>query len=118
MLFKLDENIPIELANHLRELGHDVDTVVDEGLLGSPDDAIERAARNAKRIVITLDTDLGDVRKFPPRESAGIVLLRLADQQIPAVVAVVSRLVDQYEAEIRAGRLLVVTESRVRIRED
>lgn len=118
MHFKLDENLPGELARMLREFGHDVDTVVDEGLLGSPDESVADAARRANRIVITLDTDLGDVRKFPPKDTAGVVLLRLDDQQIPHVVDVVRRLLSRYEAEIRSGRLLVVTESRVRIREE
>jgi hypothetical protein len=30
--FKLDENLPLELATDLRELGYDADTVHDEGL--------------------------------------------------------------------------------------
>jgi len=30
--FKLDENLPVELATDLRERGYDADTVHDEGL--------------------------------------------------------------------------------------
>ena len=30
MKFKLDENLPIELTEDLRSLGHDADTVADE----------------------------------------------------------------------------------------
>jgi len=32
--FKLDENLPTELAADLRTLGHDAETVLDEGLRG------------------------------------------------------------------------------------
>ncbi|MGO9262748.1 MAG: DUF5615 family PIN-like protein [Bryobacteraceae bacterium] len=35
MKFKLDENLPIDLVTDLRALGHDADTVVDEGLGGA-----------------------------------------------------------------------------------
>ena len=35
MKFKLDENLPIELAADLRISGYDVDTVIDEGLRGA-----------------------------------------------------------------------------------
>jgi len=34
---KLDENLPVELANDFRMLGHDADTVYDEGLGGAED---------------------------------------------------------------------------------
>jgi len=33
---KLDENLPVEAAVVLRPLGHDVDTVDDEDMLGRP----------------------------------------------------------------------------------
>jgi hypothetical protein len=34
--FKLDENRPVSSAAILTSVGHDVDTVADEGLVGSP----------------------------------------------------------------------------------
>ncbi len=37
MKLKLDENLPARLAGELSALGHDVDTVPDEGLKGTPD---------------------------------------------------------------------------------
>lgn len=37
MKFKIDENLPSELAADLRHLGHEADTVFDEGLLGAKD---------------------------------------------------------------------------------
>ena len=36
MRFKLDENLPVELAAELRAMGHDTDTVADERLCGEP----------------------------------------------------------------------------------
>jgi predicted nuclease of predicted toxin-antitoxin system len=38
---KLDENLPATLAGILARLGHDADTVVDEGLKGEPDEESE-----------------------------------------------------------------------------
>lgn len=38
MKIKLDENIPLAVAELLRSLGHDVDTVVSEGLTGTDTD--------------------------------------------------------------------------------
>jgi hypothetical protein len=40
MKFKVDENLPAEIAVDLRGSGHDADTVFDQGLVGSPDTVI------------------------------------------------------------------------------
>ena len=40
MTFKVDENLPVELAEDLRGLGHGSDTVVSEGLCGAPDPVV------------------------------------------------------------------------------
>ena len=50
MKFKLDENLPVELVTDLRGLGHDADTVIDEGLRGAADPAVVDAAFAADRI--------------------------------------------------------------------
>lgn len=55
MKFKLDENLPVELVTDLRGLGHDADTVTDEGLRGAADPAVVDAALAADRILFTLD---------------------------------------------------------------
>ncbi len=44
MRFKLDENLPASSAAILETVGHDVDTVVDEGLTGAPDTDVVAAA--------------------------------------------------------------------------
>ena len=38
MKIKLDENIPVRVASILANLGHDTDTVPEEGLGGQEDD--------------------------------------------------------------------------------
>lgn len=55
MKIKLDENMPVELTEDLRHLGHDVDTVCDEGLRGAPDSSVLEAAHSEGRILFTVD---------------------------------------------------------------
>jgi hypothetical protein len=43
MNFKIDENLPTELADELRQLGHDADTVYGEGLAGAMDPEVVEA---------------------------------------------------------------------------
>jgi predicted nuclease of predicted toxin-antitoxin system len=78
--FKLDENLPVSSVAILTSVGHDVDTVTQEGLVGAPDRDVVAAATAAGRILISLDRGLGDIRAYPPGSHAGIVVLRLTDQ--------------------------------------
>ena len=45
MRFKLDENMPADLANYLRGAGHEVADVVGEGLAGEEDPSVLAAAK-------------------------------------------------------------------------
>ncbi len=74
MKFKLDENLPLELAEDLTRLGHDTDTVVSEGLAGSDDATVVRAARLSERILLTLDKGVASLIVHP--KTGGIVLFR------------------------------------------
>jgi predicted nuclease of predicted toxin-antitoxin system len=76
MRIKLDENLPAELADDLRRLGHLVDSVDDEGLVGKADSVVADAARRARRCLFSLDKGLGDIRVYPPESYHGIVLFR------------------------------------------
>ena len=44
MKFKIDENLPSEVAADLRNLGHEADTVFDESLVGAEDPVLLAAA--------------------------------------------------------------------------
>ena len=47
MRVKLDEDLPARLAHELAALGHDVDTIPDEGLQGKTDPDIWAAAQQS-----------------------------------------------------------------------
>lgn len=75
MKVKLDENIPVRLADELLPLGHDVDTVASEGLTGRPDGDVWSAARREERLLTAQDLDFSDVRQFKPGTHAGLLLV-------------------------------------------
>ncbi len=66
MKIKLDENLPIRLARALEKLGHDTDTIPEEGLTGQNDIQVWEAAQETDRFFITQDLDFSDTRRFPP----------------------------------------------------
>jgi predicted nuclease of predicted toxin-antitoxin system len=74
---KLDENLPAQLARALTALGHDTDTVPQEGLGGKPDPDIWAAAQTTGRFFITLDLDFSNIRRYVPGTHAGLLLVRL-----------------------------------------
>jgi len=76
--FKVDENLPVEVAEILRTAGHDAATVNDEAVGGASDPDLASLVRRESRALITLDTGFADIRSYPPKEYKGLVVLRLA----------------------------------------
>ncbi len=118
MRFKLDENIPLEAIGYLQNAGMGAVGVEEEGLAGSHDPAVADACRIEDRVLITMDVGFGDIRTYPPGSHPGIVVLRLARQDTPAVIRVLRRVIDALKEEPVSGNLWVVDENRIRVRED
>lgn len=115
--FKVDENLPAEAAALLTRAGHDAVTVLDQQMQGTPDASLSAVCRDEGRAILTLDLDFSDIRTYPPHENEGIVVLRLASQDKESALAVVRRILPTLASEPVAGRLWIVDEERIRIRE-
>ena len=116
MRFKLDENLPVSLAADLQASGHDTETVFDENIQGANDPRIISHARAEGRILITFDLDFSDIRNYPPGSHPGIVVLRLASQNIDSCRTAVMRATAQLDESEFQGNLLIVEDARVRVR--
>lgn len=116
MKFKLDENVPVELADDLRAAGYDADTVQDEGLRGFSDERLIDIASRDGRVLITLDVGIGDIRAFPPDDFSGIVLLRPGKTGGKAIAQFARRFLLVILSMELDRRLVVVTEQGVRVR--
>jgi predicted nuclease of predicted toxin-antitoxin system len=81
MRIKLDENIALSPAIRLTELGHDIHTVLEEGLSGRDDREVWMAAQTEGRFLITQDLDFSDQRRFAAGSHAGMLLVRLPDSE-------------------------------------
>jgi predicted nuclease of predicted toxin-antitoxin system len=112
--FKLDENMPADLATHLREAGHEVANVVEEGLGGEDDPPVLTAATAEGRILLTFDLDFADVRHYPPGTHAGIVVFRLHDQRWRTLQGPVTRLLAEGKLEDLDKGLAIGDETQVR----
>lgn len=115
MKIKLDENLPSVLALDLRVLGHDVETVREEGLEGEDDAPIWQAAQHEERFLITQDLDFSDTRKFAPGSHQGLLLVRLHDPGRMALRAIVQHIFVSERVTDWAGCFVVATDRKIRI---
>ncbi len=116
MKFKVDENLPAELATDLAEVGHEAETVVQEGMAGISDSYLLELARQEDRILMTLDKGIANIHTYPPGVFAGIVLFRPDSMGRGEVL----RFVRDHPGKVLGlglkGRLVVVTGRGIRLR--
>jgi hypothetical protein len=67
-------------------------------------------------VLVTLDTDFANIQRYPPAQHHGLIVMRLARQDKPYVLAFMPVIVGLLEREVIAGQLWIVEEGRVRIR--
>ena len=116
MRIKLDENLPFDLVPILTSLGHDVDTVLQEGIQGSLDVDVWQATQKEERFLITQDLDFSDIRRFLPGTRTGILLIRLRNPTRRALLRRVEWLFKDEDALSWLNCLVVATDHKVRIR--
>ncbi|MBJ7608660.1 MAG: DUF5615 family PIN-like protein [Candidatus Dormibacteraeota bacterium] len=116
MRVKLDENLGQRLRRLLTEQGHDVDTVVDEGLGGADDDVVAAAATSEERMLLTLDLDFADIARFAPGSHPGMVVIRVPALRPSLVTVALTGLLARHRLEELAGCTVIAQLGTVRIR--
>ena len=116
MRIKLDENLPMLLAELLVQAGHDVDTSPQENLTGAEDPELWQAAQAAERFLITQDLDFSDIRRFPPGSHAGLLLIRLDHPSRSKLLERMRQILEAEEFESWERCLVVATEHKIRVR--
>ncbi|KCZ72785.1 hypothetical protein ANME2D_01220 [Candidatus Methanoperedens nitroreducens] len=113
MRFLVDECTGPAVAQWLRRQNHDVTSVFDE-IRGANDREIIQKACEQDRILITNDKDFGEIIFREKKQHKGVILLRLEDERAANKIAVLNRLLENYEKSL-PGKFIVVTETTVRI---
>ena len=116
MKLKLDENLSCHLKPALTELGHNVLTAADENLLSHPDTEIARAAKEEQRMLMTLDIEFADLRKYPPGSHPGVILFRPLSLNPLSVNAFIIDFVRRTDLDKLAACIAVVDPVHVRVR--
>lgn len=116
MRFLLDECLPVQIAGLLRAAGHDCVHVYELGLGGQPDEQIMALADEQDRILISADTDFGELLAKAPVLAPSVILLRRADKRPVPVAEVIVANLGQVAGDLAAGALVVIGDRRIRVR--
>jgi predicted nuclease of predicted toxin-antitoxin system len=116
MRFKVDENLPAGVAELLTAEAHDAVTVVQQGMRGSQDAKLAQICQTENRVLVTLDIDFADIRRYPPRTMPGVIVLRLRSHDKDNILRTMRRTLPLLGQEPLEQKLWIVDETQVRIR--
>ncbi|MBA4311527.1 MAG: hypothetical protein C0417_02745 [Chlorobiaceae bacterium] len=116
MKFLLDQNISPKTTAYLCNLGHDaVDTRILK-LGEASDEDLWKLSVSEKRILITFDLDFADVREYPHRFGPGIIVFRTRSTTSATVNSQLRYIFDHFSEQDLQGKLIIITENRIRFR--
>jgi predicted nuclease of predicted toxin-antitoxin system len=116
--FIIDADLPRSVAGVIEQYGHEAVDVRDIGMSSSSDEDIAAFALKEGLCLLTADLGFGDVRRYPPNEYHGIVVLRLPRH---AAMSFIEQLLSSFLREAESlpnlpGALAIVESGRVRFR--
>ena len=114
MQFLANENLPLDVVEAVRKIGHDVAWIRTDAP-GSKDRDILKRAVSEQRILLTFDKDFGDLAfQFGLSASCGIVLFRLQASSSTALATMVATALQSRTDW--AGQFSVIEPGRIRMR--
>jgi predicted nuclease of predicted toxin-antitoxin system len=114
----IDANLSPKIAARLRDAGHEAVHVADIGMISASDGAILRHAAASGQVIVSADTDFGELLAVAGVAKPSVVLLRSADhltpeQQAALVVANLPSVAD----DLGAGAVVSIARGRLRVRQ-
>ena len=117
MRFLIDASLSYRVAEALQKAGHNAVHVRDVMSVDAPDTAIFDHAANDDRIIVSADTDFGELLSRRQAARPSLVLLRRRTRRRPSDQTTL--LLTQLPAvvdDLEAGAIVVIEEARVRVR--
>jgi predicted nuclease of predicted toxin-antitoxin system len=115
MSLLLDECLSAAAAADLRAAGHDAVHVTEVGLGGAADHAVMAYAAAERRVLLSADTDFGELLATSKDGTPSIVLFRGRATPTGRVRVLLDNL-DQIADELLAGAVVVIGRDRIRVR--
>jgi predicted nuclease of predicted toxin-antitoxin system len=116
MKFFVDECVYSVTTQLLRSRQHDVVTAQDAGLSGRPDEEILAYAVEHGRILITIDMDFSNIRRFPPHSYIGIIVLKIRPRSVAEIHKVLEQVLRDLDEEQLSKSLVMIDRGKYRVR--
>ena len=116
MRLLLDQGLPRSAAPLLRNDGHDTVHTGECDLATSSDSAILEYARDQGRVVVTLDADFHALMALANATTPSVIRIRIEGLDGKGLAELLRTVLKRAGEDLRAGALVSVTESQVRIR--
>jgi predicted nuclease of predicted toxin-antitoxin system len=116
MHFLIDANMPRRCYNVLRQAGHEFTDVRDIGMGDAADTEIAAYAVRHRLCILTRDFHLADIRRFPPKEHAGIIVLSLPkeDTTTGMICDILNKFLSDMPPQMQ-GHLVIADKNRFRV---
>ena len=116
MKFVIDECLFIELRDLLLRAGHEAEHVIDLGLRGSPDTDIMEAALNRDAVLLTADTDFGELHSRGGGTKPSVVIFRREIFTAEEQASLVLGHLEQIAESLAAGAIVIFDDYHPRLR--
>lgn len=118
MRFLVDANLPRSTIALFGRYNHSAEHVRVLGLGMATDSQVASHARSTGAVLVTRDMDFSDVRRYPPADYPGIIVIRLSEDAVAQdILDLLERFLKQTNLVIQLpGHLIVLEEGRVRFR--
>lgn len=116
MHIKVDEDLPTQVVERLRDQAYDASGVLDQNMGGWKDERLWQVVQAHGQFFITADKGFGDIRRYPPETHNGVLLLRPNEDGIRPMVELLDRVLASYHIDALSGLLIVATPQGIRIR--
>lgn len=118
MSFLTDENIPRNVIDMLRDMGHEMLDVREQRMDGAPDSEVAGLARDERRVLVTLDMDFSNILHYPPGDYAGVIVLRVPKPTRHRVAVTLKEFLAAVKETDIEQSLIIVEPGSYRIRRD
>jgi predicted nuclease of predicted toxin-antitoxin system len=116
MRFLADMGISLKTVQYLKNRGHDIVHLRDEGLQRLSDDKIVLKAENEKRIILTCDLDFGTIMAFSGDIFPSIIIFRLSDFRPENINKHIDKILLESSKILEKGAVLSVNDTTYRVR--
>jgi predicted nuclease of predicted toxin-antitoxin system len=116
MRFLADMGVSTGVVEWLRNQGYDAKHLRHEGLHRLPNGEIFAKAIHENRIIMTFDLDFGEIVALAKGKSASVILFRLQNTRTSHLLERLSAALKESARALEEGAVVVVGESRYRVR--